>query len=1108
MRRLGFGLLAALIAFGAVLALPATAASAAEHDGSGGGSRDGSDVSVTRYGGADRYATSLLIAEAFATDAGGSLEWVVLVSGRRWTDAVVAASAAGALGAPVLMTPPDELRADALEFLQRVGVSKALVVGPDTSGGGEHGPGRGVGEEVLEALGDAGISAERVAGDDRYGTGVAAAGRVTPGAMGDLGRTAVIASGEVFADALVAGPFAARGIHPVLLSSPGALHADVAGYLGDAGIEHVVLMGGTAALSDAVEQAVADLGIDVTRVAGSTRYDTAVKAAELVADRYSAAAGKPCFANDTIGVARARVPFDSFSAAPLLGRQCAPLVLADPGRIPADTAAFLDTARDAHDAVGLRVFGGDAAVSQAAIDAYVAGEEPDTAAEAPGESDESDESDEPDDETDAAGPALPPEGACGGSASDPVRRLSDNPKSEDPAWSPDCTMLVFSRGSDLHVSQADGSDPRRIAGINAAFLDEPAWSPDGKRIAYSHGLSVDGNWRSHIWVVNADGSDAVQLTDGDVEDMQPSWSPDGSRITFGRVLGDGRDENGDRVDSDRRIAIIGVDGSELALLDPTDSWERSPAWSPDGTSIAFIARRAVWIMRVDGTDPRPVAGGALWNGGLSWSPDGTRVAFSHTGADNGADLVVATIDGIGARRVTDLQGWSMLPRWSPDGASIGFAHFDQAGAERDLNGTRFASAVGAETGVPLEWSAACRPRGSRNTTAGFPLPEWAPPSTGNFRVAVLFMDFPDAQATHTTEQETASGLAWAEEYLEAVSFGKIDVEFVPHHTWLRAEQPYSHYLEAERFGRADLDRPAAQHAVTLADAEFDFSSVDVVMTVFPRTHFSSGSAGGFVTAGGASLRQSRINSKPRDEPQDLADTGDWGFTAAHELAHNLGLLDMYPYDSSLHEVPGAPRGQVWVATEFGLMELDGYFLSPEADQRRRFVWRHIAGDAEIAYEHFLNPREMLAWSRWQLDWLNADQVRCITEDSATVTLAPVARPGGAIAMAAVPVNQQRVIVVESRRQIGYDRAVEYSFTQFDGWRAEFPTLIEEGVLVYTIDTLIESGELPARIAGDSGNGQVDDFPVLQAGESVTVFGYTITVTADDGNSHTVSIHKQ
>ena len=134
MRRLGLAALVVLLGLGGAVVWPAAAAGTAESDGS--------DVSVTRYGGSGRYETSLLIAEAVAAEAGGSLPSVVLVSGERWTDAVVAAPVAGAMGAAVLMTPPDELRADALEFLERVGVSSAVVIGPDVAGG-EHGPGPG-----------------------------------------------------------------------------------------------------------------------------------------------------------------------------------------------------------------------------------------------------------------------------------------------------------------------------------------------------------------------------------------------------------------------------------------------------------------------------------------------------------------------------------------------------------------------------------------------------------------------------------------------------------------------------------------------------------------------------------------------------------------------------------------------------------------------------------------------------------------------------------------------------------------------------------------------------------------------------------------------------
>ena len=140
----------------ALAALVPAGAAAAE-----GGS---SDVSISRYGGADRYETSLQVAETVATDAGGSLTSVVLVSGRRWTDAVVAAPVAGALGAPVLMTPPGELRADALEFLQRVWVCRVrwwwgpMRVAVSTA------QGRGVSASVLEALEAAGISTERIGG--------------------------------------------------------------------------------------------------------------------------------------------------------------------------------------------------------------------------------------------------------------------------------------------------------------------------------------------------------------------------------------------------------------------------------------------------------------------------------------------------------------------------------------------------------------------------------------------------------------------------------------------------------------------------------------------------------------------------------------------------------------------------------------------------------------------------------------------------------------------------------------------------------------------------------------------------------------------------------
>ena len=1077
--------LAALIAFGGVLVLPAAAVGAAEGDGSS----DGSDVSVTRYGGADRYETSLQVAEAVAADADGSLEWVVLVSGRRWTDAVVAAPVAGALGAPVLMTPPDELRADALEFLRRVGISKALVVGPDASGGA-HGPGRGVEAGVLEALGEAGITAERVAGDDLYGTGVAAAGRVTPGAMGDLGPTAVIASGEVFADALVAGPFAARGIHPVLLSPPGELHADVAGYLGEAGIEHVVLMGGTAALSDTVEQAVKDLGIDVSRVAGSTRYDTAVKAAELAEDKYSAAAGMTCFANDTIGVARARVPFDSFSAAPLLGRLCAPLVLADPGDIPDDTTAYLDAARDHHDAVGLRVFGGDAAVSQAAIDAYLTGEEPETG-------DDGEATDEADDSEPSTAPGVLPAGTCGGAIDDEPSQLVPSTNAEDPAWSPDCSRLIYTENGSLWTVNNDGTDAQKLVDHDGGYLYAPVWSSDGTRIAYSRGqYDENGNWRAHIWTVNIDGSHNNQRTEGDVVDRWATWSPDGKWLAFERETGSGRDEDGYRLDSDRHIVVMTSFGNKPKALNDGGRWEQSPAWSPDGSQLAYQANGFLVVADTDGSNERRVHTGLFFAGGLSWSPDGTRIAFTR-GDVTQSSIVIADVDGRDEEVIYDEGLRTLAPRWSPDGQRIAFHTIDTDGKHR-------AYVTGA-SGQPARLAADCRPRGVSGVTAGFPLPRWAASATGTLRVAVLFMDFPDAQAAHTTAEEAEQGLPYVEDYLESVSYGQLDVELVPHHAWLRSERAFGSFIQTNQLSNQAVTSAAIGHAMELAEPSFDFADIDTVMVVLASNHFGGG---GFAHASFSSAAgtwpSTLINSGHRGAegaPQE------WGSVASHELVHNLGLADLYSY-SRVFADREAPDGKWWIASEWGRMNMWAYFLVDENDPRLAHDWTYPDGAVSTAYRHHLRIEEMLAWSRWQLGWLSDAQVSCLSDtdpgETVTVTLAPVAEPDDGIVMAAVPLNAREMIVIESRRKLGYDAGGHYEAAD-SGAVTTFPRLVTEGVLVYTVDSLRSSGQLPLRVAGDKGNLEVDDFPVLGSGESVTLHGYTITVTADNGSTHTVSI---
>ena len=145
----------------------------------------------------------------------------------------------------------------------------------------------------------------------------------------------------------------------------------MAEYLSDAGVKRVILMGGTAALSADVQTGIETLGIVVDRMAGATRFETATKFAA-----YAARHGGGCFAENEVGLARAFLPFDSFSAAPLLASLCAPAVLTDPAAIPEATVEFLNDARSGKDRITLRVFGGNAAVSQEAIGTYLAASRP------------------------------------------------------------------------------------------------------------------------------------------------------------------------------------------------------------------------------------------------------------------------------------------------------------------------------------------------------------------------------------------------------------------------------------------------------------------------------------------------------------------------------------------------------------------------------------------------------------------------------------------------------------------------------------------------------------------------------------------------------------
>jgi Tol biopolymer transport system component len=252
-------------------------------------------------------------------------------------------------------------------------------------------------------------------------------------------------------------------------------------------------------------------------------------------------------------------------------------------------------------------------------------------------------------------------------------RLTTNEHFEgQAAWSPNGGRLVFVAsesgipgGSDLYVMNRDGTGRRRLVATAGEDLT-PGWSPDGRSIAFVL-LAPPRSARgarpvSDIYVVNADGTGLRRLTGDETSKWGVSWSPDSRRIATS-VLGDGS----------WQITRIEVDGSEQKVLTPVDRGSISPAWSPDGHTIAFQRRErdrnTIYLMNADGTNERPlsIAREAFQP---AWAPDGTRLAYAAS-RDGHTEIYTAPVDGSAETNLTRGSGLDAFqPSWSPDGDSI------------------------------------------------------------------------------------------------------------------------------------------------------------------------------------------------------------------------------------------------------------------------------------------------------------------------------------------------------------------------------------------------------------------------------------------------------
>lgn len=328
---------------------------------------------------------------------------------------------------------------------------------------------------------------------------------------------------------------------------------------------------------------------------------------------------------------------------------------------------------------------------------------------------------------------------------------------------------------------------------------------------------------------------------------------------------------------------------------------------------------------------------------------------------------------------------------------------------------------------------------------------------GDVTATVIMVDFPDAPATMTPADALAR-ISPAQDVFKEMSYGKMNYNLKPQLKWYRMSKNSSDYVSGG--WTFNKHREYITEAAKLADSEVDFSNTDTLIILAnpdARGMGMSGPAFAAVRGNGITL-DGRYITNGATSAYDL---NNWkSIWLNHEISHTMGLVDLYAFTTS--------------------------------DRSNRYDGFRYTG--EFSYMGFSsyqsNAPSLLAFERWNLGWIEDSQVECVKSSQFTKLIAPVQTSGGTKAVI-VPISPTKAVVVESRRALGIDSAINKS-----------------GALVYLVDSSIQSGLGPIKVFPSD---LVNDPRYLKApraqGESVTVEGITIKVIKSDASGDTVEISK-
>jgi Tol biopolymer transport system component/imidazolonepropionase-like amidohydrolase len=291
-----------------------------------------------------------------------------------------------------------------------------------------------------------------------------------------------------------------------------------------------------------------------------------------------------------------------------------------------------------------------------------------------------------------------------------LKQWTNDPADEfEPAWSPDGGEIAFVSGTgavatSIRAVAASGQARVVLTAPQGAHLNSPSWSPDGKQIAYTQ---IAAN-QAHLMV-----SEKRVGTADDVFPFPARWLSANQLLytANGKILTSSLANGETKPIPFQAKFELNRPAYKRRMLDFDTTASRSvkgilaPALSPDGKRVVFEALNQLWLFEIGGKAV-PLTHDGYYKQSPAWSPDGTRIAYSCDKAGT-ADIYLLDLAMRSERRVTNLRDSAGLdPVWSPDGKKIAFQKQDGVTYIADLASGEIKEAVkaGYEPGKP-SWSA-------------------------------------------------------------------------------------------------------------------------------------------------------------------------------------------------------------------------------------------------------------------------------------------------------------------------------------------------------------------------------------------------------------------